>query len=58
MTSAIFDSTFQKLIHDIASDTSKQYFISGAPQCPYPDQWLGDSLNNAWYDFVWVQFCK
>ncbi|KAI9284552.1 glycoside hydrolase superfamily, partial [Umbelopsis sp. AD052] len=39
-----------------AADTSKQYFISGAPQCPYPDQWLGDSLSNAWYDFVWVQF--
>ncbi|KAG2171822.1 hypothetical protein INT43_008202 [Umbelopsis isabellina] len=39
-----------------ASDTSKQYYISGAPQCPFPDQWLGASLDSAWYDFVWVQF--
>ncbi|CAM0136990.1 Chitinase 2 [Umbelopsis sp. WA50703] len=39
-----------------AADTSKTYYISGAPQCPFPDQWLGASLDSAWYDFVWVQF--
>lgn len=39
-----------------ASDTSKQYYISGAPQCPYPDAYLGTVLNTAWFDFVWVQF--
>lgn len=40
----------------IASDTSKDYYITGAPQCPFPDAYLGDALNNAWFDFVWVQF--
>ncbi|KAG2184269.1 hypothetical protein INT44_009284 [Umbelopsis vinacea] len=39
-----------------ASDTSKSYYISGAPQCPYPDAYLGAVLNSAWFDFVWVQF--
>jgi chitinase len=39
-----------------AADTSKQYYISGAPQCPYPDAYLGTTLNSAWFDFVWVQF--
>ncbi|KAG2180113.1 hypothetical protein INT43_003901 [Umbelopsis isabellina] len=39
-----------------ASDTSKQYYISGAPQCPYPDAYLGSTLDAAWFDFVWVQF--
>ncbi|BFZ61672.1 Chitinase 2 [Saitoella coloradoensis] len=38
------------------SDTSKQYLISGAPQCVYPDEWLGDALDNAWFDLVLVQF--
>ncbi|CAM0139748.1 Chitinase 2 [Umbelopsis sp. WA50703] len=39
-----------------ASDTSKQFYISGAPQCPYPDAYLGSTLDSAWFDFVWVQF--
>ncbi|KAI8577385.1 hypothetical protein K450DRAFT_177900 [Umbelopsis ramanniana AG] len=32
------------------------YYITGAPQCPFPDAYLGDALSNAWFDFVWVQF--
>jgi len=39
---------------------SKPYYISGAPQCPYPDEEMGPSsgaaLGNAWFDYVWVQF--
>ncbi|KAI9493806.1 glycoside hydrolase superfamily [Zychaea mexicana] len=38
------------------SDTSKKYYISSAPQCPYPDHYMSDALNSAWFDFVWVQF--
>ncbi|SAM08151.1 hypothetical protein [Absidia glauca] len=37
-------------------DKAKTYYISGAPQCPFPDAWLGDALDHAWFDFVWVQF--
>ncbi|KAG0017537.1 Chitinase 1 [Entomortierella chlamydospora] len=34
----------------------RNYYITGAPQCPYPDQATGDALAHAWFDFVWVQF--
>ncbi|KAJ2817980.1 Chitinase 2, partial [Coemansia furcata] len=39
-----------------ASDPSKQYYIAGAPQCPFPDAYLGSTLNSAWFDMVFVQF--
>ncbi|KAI9503193.1 glycoside hydrolase superfamily, partial [Coemansia spiralis] len=39
-----------------ASDPSKQYYIASAPQCPYPDAYLGSTLNSAWFDMVFVQF--
>ncbi|ODQ81847.1 glycoside hydrolase family 18 protein [Babjeviella inositovora NRRL Y-12698] len=35
---------------------TKQYYISAAPQCPYPDASLSDVLANAYIDFVFVQF--
>ncbi|KAJ1721532.1 Chitinase 2 [Coemansia erecta] len=39
-----------------ATDPSKQYYIAAAPQCPYPDSYLGSVLNSAWFDMVYVQF--
>ncbi|KAI9260646.1 glycoside hydrolase superfamily, partial [Phascolomyces articulosus] len=39
-----------------SSDTSKAYYMSAAPQCPYPDAYLSETLSKAWFDFVWVQF--
>ncbi|ORX70229.1 glycoside hydrolase [Linderina pennispora] len=39
-----------------ASDSSKKYYIAAAPQCPYPDAYLGSVMNNAWFDMVYVQF--
>ncbi|KAJ2358324.1 Chitinase 2 [Coemansia sp. RSA 2618] len=38
------------------SDPSKQYYIAAAPQCPFPDSYLGSTLNSAWFDMVYVQF--
>ncbi|KAI4154225.1 MAG: hypothetical protein LQ340_001816 [Diploschistes diacapsis] len=38
-----------------AEDTSKSYYISGAPQCPQPDQSIPlDAMKQM--DWVWVQF--
>jgi hypothetical protein len=38
-------------------DTSKQYFLTAAPQCPYPDAADKDILNGPIYiDAVFVQF--
>jgi len=39
-----------------ASDTSKTYYISGAPQCPIPDAYLNPALTTAHFDFIFVQF--
>ncbi|KZT59086.1 carbohydrate-binding module family 5 protein [Calocera cornea HHB12733] len=35
---------------------SKQYYVSGAPQCPYPDASLGSVINAADFDMIYVQF--
>lgn len=37
-------------------DTSKSYYISGAPQCPLPDVHLSGPIANAWFDMLFVQF--
>ncbi|KAF9435576.1 Chitinase 1 [Entomortierella beljakovae] len=39
-----------------ATDPSKRYYISAAPQCPFPDAYLGQTLQSAWIDMVFVQF--
>ncbi|KAF9941163.1 Chitinase 1 [Modicella reniformis] len=39
-----------------ATDTRKKYYISAAPQCPFPDAYLGVTLQVAWVDMVFVQF--
>ncbi|KAK5164523.1 Chitinase 2 [Saxophila tyrrhenica] len=38
------------------TDTTKSYYISGAPQCPIPDSHLSDVLASAWFDFFHIQF--
>jgi hypothetical protein len=45
------------------TDNTKTYYIGGAPQCPYPDAYLGPTgfydgyaLGTAWFDFIFVQF--
>jgi chitinase len=40
-----------------SSDPSRQYFLTAAPQCPYPDAADGPMLNGAVsFDAIWVQF--
>ncbi|KAJ1964399.1 Chitinase 2 [Dipsacomyces acuminosporus] len=39
-----------------SANASKRFFITGAPQCPFPDAMLGPTLNSAWFDMVFVQF--
>lgn len=34
----------------------KKVYLTGAPQCPYPDRFLGAALNTSLFDYVWVQF--
>ncbi|KAI0084132.1 glycoside hydrolase family 18 protein [Irpex rosettiformis] len=35
---------------------SKNYYITAAPQCPFPDAWLGDLINSVAFDAIYVQF--
>lgn len=38
------------------TDKSKQYYITGAPQCPFPDAMMGPALDEVAFDAVFVQF--
>ncbi|KAK0726437.1 glycoside hydrolase superfamily [Apiosordaria backusii] len=38
------------------TDKTKRYYLSGAPQCVFPDSAMGEMLNEVAFDFVSVQF--
>lgn len=38
------------------SNHGKKVHLSAAPQCPYPDAWVGKALDTGLFDYVWVQF--
>ncbi|ORX68931.1 glycoside hydrolase [Linderina pennispora] len=35
---------------------NRRFYVSAAPQCPYPDFYTGPVLDNAYLDMVFVQF--
>lgn len=39
-----------------SQDSDNEYYISGAPQCPHPDKNMGNSIMEAQYDYLWIQF--
>ncbi|KAK3934851.1 glycoside hydrolase family 18 protein [Diplogelasinospora grovesii] len=62
-----FDFDFESTVQNMApfaaqmranmdAATGKQYFLSAAPQCPYPDAADNDMLVAVPFDIVWVQF--
>ncbi|MED6156220.1 hypothetical protein PIB30_012497 [Stylosanthes scabra] len=38
------------------SNKGKKVYLSAAPQCPFPDEWLGNALQTGLFDYVWIQF--
>ncbi|KAK9419952.1 putative Glycoside hydrolase superfamily [Seiridium unicorne] len=46
----------QKLRDLMDAAGGKKYYLSAAPQCPYPDAALNEILSNVAMDFVLVQF--
>ncbi|WRX11031.1 Glycoside hydrolase family 18 [Theobroma cacao] len=38
------------------SQVGKKVYLTAAPQCPFPDQWLNGALQTGLFDYVWVQF--
>ncbi|KAF8074691.1 glycoside hydrolase family 18 protein [Lyophyllum atratum] len=47
---------FAKKIQSLAKGASKKYHLTAAPQCPFPDAYLGDVLNSVPFDAVYVQY--
>ncbi|KAF5097377.1 hypothetical protein D0Z00_002414 [Geotrichum galactomycetum] len=48
---------FSKKLRELFnSDTSKDYYITAAPQCPMPDYFVNDAISQSEIDFVFVQF--
>lgn len=41
---------------NFAKDKSRTYYLSAAPQCPYPDASVGEFLSGADVDFAFIQF--
>ncbi|XP_073000662.1 acidic endochitinase-like [Typha latifolia] len=38
------------------SAKGRKVYLTAAPQCPYPDAWVGGALETGQFDYVWVQF--
>ncbi|KAF9599508.1 hypothetical protein IFM89_038728 [Coptis chinensis] len=38
------------------SKKGKKVYLTAAPQCPFPDAWVGGALTTGLFDYVWVQF--
>ncbi|KIJ08759.1 chitinase [Paxillus involutus ATCC 200175] len=49
-------SAFLTALRTLMNGGDKQYYITAAPQCPYPDAYIGTTLNEVEFDAVYVQF--
>uniref|UniRef100_A0A7N2R3D9 chitinase n=1 Tax=Quercus lobata TaxID=97700 RepID=A0A7N2R3D9_QUELO len=38
------------------SNMDKKVYLTAAPQCPFPDAWVGGALETGLFDCIWVQF--
>ncbi|KAI6156537.1 carbohydrate-binding module family 5 protein [Pisolithus tinctorius] len=47
---------FVTALRALMAKGNKQYYITAAPQCPYPDAYIGTTLNAVGFDAVYVQF--
>ncbi|CAO3594147.1 unnamed protein product [Absidia cylindrospora] len=47
---------YATLSDSLKSLSNNKLLVTGAPQCPFPDAMLGDALDNAVFDAVFVQF--
>ncbi|KAK0204637.1 glycoside hydrolase family 18 protein [Desarmillaria ectypa] len=47
---------FVNKIRSLASGANKKYYVTAAPQCPFPDAYLGSVLNSVEFDAIYVQF--
>ncbi|XVF60238.1 hypothetical protein PTKIN_Ptkin08bG0028700 [Pterospermum kingtungense] len=36
--------------------SAKKVYLTAAPQCPFPDVYIGQALSTGLFDYVWMQF--
>lgn len=48
--------SFLTALRTLMDGGSKPYYITAAPQCPYPDAYIGTTLDEFAFDAVYVQF--
>ncbi|KDR84818.1 hypothetical protein GALMADRAFT_233211 [Galerina marginata CBS 339.88] len=49
-------NTFVNTLRSLAKNSRKRYYITAAPQCPFPDAEVGNALSSSFFDAVYVQF--
>jgi len=54
--SAAHYAAFVNKIRSLAKGAKKRYYVTAAPQCPFPDANIGAALSSAFFDAVYVQF--
>ncbi|KAF9933105.1 Chitinase 1 [Mortierella alpina] len=47
---------FLETLRDSFAGSSRQYYITGAPQCPMPNRWFEPMMVSSWFDMLFVQF--
>ncbi|OMO73268.1 hypothetical protein COLO4_27192 [Corchorus olitorius] len=45
-----------KYLSNYGKRGNKKVYLTAAPQCPFPDAWVGNALKTGLFDYVWVQF--
>ncbi|OAL65648.1 hypothetical protein A7C99_2746 [Trichophyton rubrum] len=53
---ANYEYMAERLRSNFATDSSRQYYLSAAPQCALPDRNLGNLISSSAFDFIFVQF--
>ncbi|OAX37590.1 glycoside hydrolase family 18 protein [Rhizopogon vinicolor AM-OR11-026] len=48
--------SFLTALRTLMDGGNKPYYITAAPQCPYPDAYIGTTLDAVGFDAVYVQF--
>jgi len=48
-------ATFVTRLRSHASSADKTYYITAAPQCPYPDAYVGNAISTVGFDALYVQ---
>ncbi|KAH7098349.1 glycoside hydrolase [Auriculariales sp. MPI-PUGE-AT-0066] len=55
-SSAGYAAFVEQLRKHYAEDSSKKYYVTAAPQCPFPDAYLGPVLDAVALDAIYIQF--